>query len=75
MPTAYAIPYPRAVRAMAACLLLPALWMIVAPQARGGLPALQWLARSAFPGEALVGAGALLVALTGLLGGRRQQPE
>ena len=45
--------------------------MIVAPQARSGLPALQWLARSAFPGEALVGAAVLLVALTGLLGGRQ----
>ena len=44
--------------------------MIVAPQARSGLPALQWLARSTFPGEALAGAAVLLVALTGLLGGR-----
>ena len=42
----------------AAGLLAPALWMIVAPQARSGLPALQWLARSAFRGEALVGAAA-----------------
>ena len=65
------VPYPRAVRALAAGLLAPALWMIVAPQARSGLPALQWLARSAFRGEALVGAVALLVALTGLLGGRQ----
>ena len=44
--------------------------MIVAPQARSGLPALQWLARSTFSGEALIGAAVLLVALTGLLGGR-----
>ena len=66
--------YPRAVRAVGAGLLAPALWMIVAPQARSGLPALQWLARSAFPGEALLGAAALLVALTGLLGGTRRTP-
>jgi len=70
-PAPALIPYPRPVRVVAACLLPPAIWMIVAPQARSGLPALQWLARSAFPGEALVGAGALLVALTGLLGGHR----
>jgi Na+/H+-dicarboxylate symporter len=65
------IPYPRAVRAAAAGLLPLGLWMIVAPQARSGLPALQWLARSTFHGEALVGAAVLLVALTGLLGGRQ----
>jgi Na+/H+-dicarboxylate symporter len=64
------IPYPRAVRVLAAGLLVLGFWMIVAPQARSGLPALQWLARSAFPGEALIGALVLLVALTGLLGGR-----
>jgi Sodium:dicarboxylate symporter family len=69
------VPYPRAVRAAAAALLAPALWMIVAPQARSGLPALQWLARSAFRGEALVGAVALLVALTGLFGERQRRQE
>jgi Na+/H+-dicarboxylate symporter len=67
------IPYPRAVRAVAVGLLPLGLWMIVAPQARSGLPALQWLARSTFHGEALVGAAALLVALTGLLGGRQER--
>jgi transcriptional regulator GlxA family with amidase domain len=65
------VPYPRAVRAAAAFLLGPALWMIVAPQARIGLSALQWMSRSTFRGEALVGAAILLVALTGLLGGKR----
>jgi hypothetical protein len=65
------IPYPRAVRALAAGLLALGLWMIVAPQARSGLPALQWLARSTFRGEAVVGAVVLLFALTGLLGGRQ----
>ncbi|MEP7307977.1 MAG: cation:dicarboxylase symporter family transporter [Acidobacteriota bacterium] len=69
------VPYPRPVRAGAAGLLALALWLIVAPQARNGLPALQWLARSAFRGEALLGAAALLVALTGLLGGRAPTPR
>jgi len=67
------LPYPRSLRAGAAGLLVLALWMIVAPQARNGLPALQGLARSAFRGEALIGAAALLVALTGLLGGRARR--
>ena len=67
------VPYPHAVRAAAAGLLPLGLWMIVAPQARSGLPALQWLARSTFRGEALVGAAVLLVALTGLLGGRQRR--
>jgi len=66
------VPYPRIVRVAAMGLLAPAIWMIVAPQARNGLPALQWLARSAFRGEALVGAALLLVALTGVLGGRER---
>ena len=65
------VPYPRAVRVLAAGLLALGFWMIVAPQARSGLPALQWLAQSAFRGEALIGAAVLLVALTGLLGGRQ----
>ena len=65
------VPYPLVVRVAAAGLLAVGLWMIVSPQARSGLPALQWLARSTFRGEALVGAAVLLVALTGLLGGQR----
>jgi Na+/H+-dicarboxylate symporter len=67
------VPYPLAVRVAAAGLLTVGLWMIVSPQARGGLPALQWLARSTFRGEALAGAAVLLVALTGLLGGRGER--
>ncbi len=67
------VPYPLAIRAAAAVLLPLGVWMIVAPQARSGLPALQWLARSTFQGEALLGAAVLLVALTGLLGGRRRR--
>ena len=66
-------PVPLAVRVAAAGLLAVGLWMIVSPQARGGLPALQWLARSTFRGEALAGAAVLLVALTGLLGGRGER--
>ncbi len=69
------VPYPRAVRVLASGLLALGFWMIVAPQARSGLPALQWLARSAFSGEALLGAAVLLVALTGLLGGRPRDQE
>jgi Na+/H+-dicarboxylate symporter len=65
------VPFPRSVRWISAGLLIPALWMIVATQARSGLPALRWMARSAFGGEALLGAVVLLVALTGLLGGRQ----
>ena len=67
------VPYPLAVRAAGAVLLPLGLWMIVAPQARGGLPALQWLARSTFQGEALIGTVVLLVALAGLLGGRERR--
>jgi Na+/H+-dicarboxylate symporter len=69
------VPYPVAVRVIAAGLLPLGLWMIVAPQARSGLPALQWLARSTFHAETLVGAAVLLVALTGLLGGRKGCPR
>jgi Na+/H+-dicarboxylate symporter len=56
------------VRTTAALLLVPALWLIVAPQARIGLPALQWLSRTTFRFEAPLGAVLLLVALAGLLG-------
>jgi Na+/H+-dicarboxylate symporter len=58
-----------AVRVLAAALLVPALWLIVAPQARSGLPALQWLSRSTFAGEAPLGAVLILIALAGLFGG------
>jgi hypothetical protein len=66
------IPFPRVVRVLASGLLVLGFLMIVAPQSRSGLPALQWLARSAFRGEALIGAAVLLVGLTGLLGGRHK---
>jgi Na+/H+-dicarboxylate symporter len=71
-PVAAVIPFPRVVRVLASGLLVLGFLMIVAPQSRSGLPALQWLARSAFRGEALIGAAVLLVGLTGLLGGRHK---
>jgi len=46
------------------------LWMLVAPQARLGLPALRWMSEFAFQGEAIVGALALLAGLWMSLGGR-----
>jgi len=46
------------------------LWMLVAPQARIGLPALRWMSSSAFPGEALAGAFVLVAGLWMWLGRR-----
>ena len=63
-------PYPKVLKLLAAVALVAGLWMIIAPQARIGLPALQWLSRSVFPGEALVGAALLLGGVTGVLGDR-----
>ena len=68
--TAALTPYPFPVRLLSAVVCAIGFWMLVAPQARIGLPALQWLSNSTFPGEALVGAALLLTGLTGLLGGR-----
>ena len=67
-----ATPFARPVRVLGALLLLPGLVMLVAPQARSGLPALQWLSRTTFHGEALAGAAVLLVGLTCLFGARRR---
>jgi hypothetical protein len=44
--------------------------MVVAPQARMGLPALRWMSESAFQGEAIVGAFVLLTGLWLWLGVR-----
>jgi hypothetical protein len=44
--------------------------MLVAPQAQLGLPALRWMSESAFQGEAIAGALALLAGLWMSLGGR-----
>jgi hypothetical protein len=48
-------------------LLAAGAWALLAPQANLGLPELRWMARSIFPGEALVGI-ALLVVSQFLLG-------
>ena len=56
---AYAMP----VRLLGIVACVVGLWMVVAPQARMGLPALRWMSESAFQGEAITGA---LVLLTGL---------
>jgi hypothetical protein len=61
---------PRLLRLFSAALAGAGFFMMVVPQARIGLPALQWLATLAFPGEALLGAALLAAGLTGLLGGR-----
>jgi Na+/H+-dicarboxylate symporter len=45
------------------------LWMLVAEQARIGLPALRWMSTSTFAGEAVAGAIVLLVGLTLAVGG------
>jgi hypothetical protein len=43
-------------RILGGILLVPGAWALIAPQANLGLPELRWMARSSFPGEALVGA-------------------
>jgi len=48
--------------------------MVIAPQAKMGLPALRWMSASAFPGEAIAGALVLLVGL-GMSLGRRSPIE
>jgi hypothetical protein len=67
------IPYSRSVRLFGAVMSMAGLWMIIAPQARMGLPALRWMSTSVFAGEALVGALALLAGLWMSLG-RRSLP-
>lgn len=43
-------------KAVGVVLLLAGTWALIAPQANLGLTELRWIARSAFPGEALLGA-------------------
>jgi Na+/H+-dicarboxylate symporter len=64
------IPYPMAARLLGIVASGIGLWMVVAPQARIGLPALRWMSASVFPGEALAGALVLLVGLWMSLGRR-----
>lgn len=63
-------PYPMPVRFAGMMATASGLWMIIAPQARMGLPALRWMSTSVFPGEALVGAVVLLAGVWMSLGVR-----
>ena len=63
------------IRVLSSALCGVGVWMMVAPQSRIGLPALRWMADTAFPGEALAGAFLLLVGVTGSLGGRVSHAE
>ena len=64
------LPYPTPARFLGIVASGAGLWMVVAPQARMGLPALRWMSTSVFPGEALVGAVVLLAGLWMWLGRR-----
>ncbi len=64
-------PRPALVRAAGGLLSLAGLWMLVAEQARIGLPALRWMSKTTFPGEAVAGALVLLAGLT-LASGRAE---
>ena len=65
--------FARPVRIAGAVLSIAGAWMVIAPQARLGLPALRWMSAFAFPGEALAGAIVLLVGLSWSLGGRAER--
>ncbi len=60
---------PAAMRAAGAAIACAGLWMLVAEQARIGLPALRWMSNATFPGEAIVGAVVLVAGLTCAVGG------
>ena len=64
------LPYAAPVRVLGIVASLAGLWMVIAPQARMGLPALRWMSASVFPGEAIAGAVALLAGLWMSLGCR-----
>lgn len=49
-------------RAIGVILLPLGVWCLVVPQANLGLPALRWLSRYSFPGEAFAGMVVLIVA-------------
>jgi Na+/H+-dicarboxylate symporter len=73
------IRYATPVRLLGMMLSCAGLWMVIAPQARLGLPALRWMSASAFPGEALAGSVVLLAGLWMSLGardaGRARSPQ
>ena len=64
------IPYSTSVRLLGSVILAAGLWMVIAPQARMGLPALRWMSTSVFPGEAVAGAVVLLAGVWMALGRR-----
>jgi hypothetical protein len=64
------IPYPTSPRLLGIVASGIGLWMVVAPQARMGLPALRWMSTSVFPGEAFAGSFVLLAGLWLSLGRR-----
>jgi hypothetical protein len=64
------LPYSTPVRLLGLVASGAGLWMLVAPQARMGLPALRWMSTSAFQGEAIVGALVLLAGVWMSLGAR-----
>ena len=64
------LPYPMPTRLLGVVASAAGFWMLIAPQARIGLPALRWMSSSVFPGEALVGAFVLLAGLWMSLGRR-----
>jgi Na+/H+-dicarboxylate symporter len=64
------IPYATQVRVLGILASAAGFWMVIAPQARMGLPALRWMSTSVFQGEALVGALVLLAGLWMWLGSR-----
>ena len=61
-------PYSVPVRLLGIVISAAGLWMVVAPQARLGLPALRWMSESAFQGEAVAGAVVLFVGVWMSLG-------
>ena len=64
------LPYSATVRLFGIAASLVGLWMVIAPQAKMGLPALRWMSASVFPGEAIAGALLLLAGLGMSLGCR-----
>jgi Na+/H+-dicarboxylate symporter len=63
-------PYSTPVRFLGIVVSAAGLWMVVAPQARMGLPALRWMSNWAFQGEVIAGALMLLTGLWLWLGAR-----
>ena len=65
--------YAAPIRILGGGVSAAGLWMVVAPQARMGLPALRWMSESTFQGEALAGTVVLIAGLWMLLGSPESQ--